>query len=235
MTRYFAFGDLHGHYRELMALYERLLTSGLEPARDVVVFIGDHIDTGPDSRRVVTQLMAWQRLYPHWVFLCGNHEDLMLNARKAWDRHDEDGFATWWLQGGEETWRSYLLPGQPDPAPDANPFDLIDPAHVAWLEGLALYHETEHFIFVHAGLRPGRRPEETAREDLLWIRDEFILSEFDWGQRVVYGHTPTREPLVLPNKIGLDTLPRSTGKLTVVALDDEHPEAPPGFMYQRAF
>ncbi|HEU0164013.1 MAG TPA: hypothetical protein VFQ54_03150, partial [Thermomicrobiales bacterium] len=62
-----------------------------------------------------------------------------------------------------------------------------------------------------------------------------IMSEFDCGKRVIYGHTPTREPLVLPNKIGLDTLPRSAGKLTVVALDDENPDAPPRFMFQPAF
>ncbi|MGI8485883.1 MAG: metallophosphoesterase family protein [Thermomicrobiales bacterium] len=235
MKRYFAFGDLHGHYLELMALYYQLLSDGLNPNVDALVFLGDHIDSGPDSRNVVGQLMEWQHRYPHWVFLLGNHEVMMLNARQAWVEGDAEGFNRWWTQGGEATWRSYLIPGEAEPPLERSPFADIDAEHVAWLAGLPLSFETKHFIFVHAGLRPPRALAENNPQDLIWIRDEFIRSRHDWGKRVIYGHTPVNEPLVMVNKIGLDTLPRNVGKLTVVELDDEHPEFDPRFRFQPAF
>ncbi len=235
MSRYFAFGDVHGHYRELVALYGQLLESGLVPEQDALVFLGDHIDSGPDSRRVVELLMVWQRRFPHWIFLLGNHEAEMLNARRAWHERDVEGFDRWWLQGGEATWRSYLPPGEAEPAMHANPFDAIDPEHLRWIESLPRYHETQHFIFVHAGLRPPLGPAENDPEDLIWIREAFIRSRHDWGKLVIYGHTPVREPLMMANKVGLDTLPRNTGKLTAAELDDEEPDRPRRFWFQPAF
>jgi len=217
-ARYFAFGDLHGHHRELMALYHRLLASGMDPDRDTLVFLGDHVDSGPDSRRVVSQLMAWQIAHPHWIFLMGNHEELLLNAREAWASGDRASFARWWTQGGEATWRSYLLPGQPDPPVEESPFATIDAQHVAWLEQLPRIHVTPSYVFVHAGVRPGIPLADNDPDDLIWIRDEFIQSDWDWGKRVIYGHTPVTEPLIMRNKIGLNTLPRNVGKLTVVEL-----------------
>lgn len=235
MKRYFAFGDLHGHYRELMSLYDRLLDDGLRSDEDTLVFLGDHIDSGPDSRDVVAQLMEWQHRYPHWVFLQGNHEVMMLNARQAWVEGDAEGFYRWWTQGGEATWGSYLRPGEPEPLNERSPFADIDAEHVAWLARLPLSFETEHFIFVHAGLRPPRALAENNPQDLVWIRDKFIRSHHDWGKRVIYGHTPVNEPLVMANKIGLDTLPRNVGKLTVVELNDDDPRAEPRFRFQPVF
>ena len=72
----FAIGDVHSCYRELVALYKKLLEAGLKPEKDVVVFMGDYIDRGPDSKKVVSQLIKWHKKYPHWVFLYGNHEDI---------------------------------------------------------------------------------------------------------------------------------------------------------------
>src|SRR6476620_12679741 len=98
MKRYFAFGDLHGHYRELLALYQHLLDYGLSPTEDTVVFLGDYVDSGPDTRLVIARLIEWQRSYPHWIFLLGNHEEMMLQARVAWATGDVDGFERWWFQ-----------------------------------------------------------------------------------------------------------------------------------------
>ncbi|MGB3307182.1 MAG: metallophosphoesterase family protein [Thermomicrobiales bacterium] len=235
MSRYFAWGDLHGHHRELMALYGQLIDHGLDPGRDTLVFLGDYVDSGPATRQVLTQLITWQRAFPHWVFLLGNHEEMLLQARHAWAAGDPRTFDRWWYQGGEATWRSYLPPGQPEPAVNVNPFDAIDPDHLAWIERRPRLYETDGFIFVHAGLRPPLGPEACDPDDLIWIRDEFIYSRHDWGKRVIFGHTPMREPLVMPNKIGLDTLPRNTGFLTVALLDDATPDARPTFFAQPAF
>ncbi|MGN6483735.1 MAG: metallophosphoesterase family protein [Thermomicrobiales bacterium] len=229
-ARIYAIGDLHGHYRELRALYGQLLDEGFQPARDRLIFLGDYVDSGPDARLVVQQMIAWQRLFPHWGFLLGNHEEMMLEAQTGWDENDRKRFSRWWSNGGDATWRSYAGPdARVDPK--RNPLATIDPAHLFWMSTLPRAIETNRYIFVHAGLRPGVPLAANDPDDMLWIRDEFIRSDFDWGKVIVYGHTPVKEPLVMANKICLNTMPRNTGKLTAVRLDDDG-DADPVFVFQ---
>jgi serine/threonine protein phosphatase 1 len=225
--RYIAIGDLHGHFAELQSLYWSLINDhDVNPATDTFVFLGDYVDGGPDTRKVVSWLMAMQRRYPHWVLLRGNHEDMLLRAIR---RHDDpSAFGTWYYQGGRATHYSYLVPS--DLATSAGSFMVAAPQrvipreHLHWLAGLPFYHETEDFIFVHAGLRPPLPPAANSETDLLWIRDEFIRSPYDWGERVIYGHTASTEPVVQRNKVGIDTMFFDEGKLTAVILDSERPE-----------
>src|SRR4051794_12546807 len=126
----FAFSDIHGCYDELMALVARL---PLEPERDRVVFLGDYVDRGPNSRAVVEQVMDWEARYPHWVFLQGNHEDEMLKALRDGGRGD-GWFDHWYGQGGRETLRSYLPQGWNRFQRHRFPVgDVIPEAHLAWL------------------------------------------------------------------------------------------------------
>ena len=74
---------------------------------------------------------------------------------------------------------------------------------------------------MHGGLRPGLPLAAQKEEDLLWIRKEFIHSDFDFGRRIIFGHTPVRTPLVMPNKIGIDTGAVYGNKLTCVQLPEE--------------
>ncbi|MBW2174568.1 MAG: serine/threonine protein phosphatase, partial [Deltaproteobacteria bacterium] len=60
--------------------------------------------------------------------------------------------------------------------------------------------------------------EEQDVWDMLWVRDEFIYSDFDFGKRVIFGHTPFPKPLVFDNKIGIDTGAVYGNKLTCVEL-----------------
>ncbi len=230
--RLFAIGDIHGHLRELRGLVRQLLDDGMDPERDTVVFLGDVVDSGPDAKGVVDQLMAWQRAFPHWVFLMGNHDAMMVDALDH--EGDRERFTRWFAQGGEETYLSYLGDRAGDERSLPRPSAVVPVAHREWLRGLKLFHETERYIFVHAGLRPPLTPGENTRHDLLWIRETFILSEHDWGKRVIFAHTPVREPLVLPNKIGIDTLPRTTGKLSAVELDPGDRLAEPRFFLEAA-
>jgi serine/threonine protein phosphatase 1 len=71
---------------------------------------------------------------------------------------------------------------------------------------------------VHAGFRPGVPLPEQTFEDLIWIRDPFIFSPYNFGKRVIFGHTPFSEPLILENKIGLDTGAVYGNKLTCLEL-----------------
>jgi serine/threonine protein phosphatase 1 len=81
----------------------------------------------------------------------------------------------------------------------------LPPEHERFYRELRLYYETPDYIFVHGGLKPGVPLTEQQEEDLLWIRGEFIASLEDFGHRVIFGHTPFKHPLLLPNKIGIDT------------------------------
>ena len=233
MSRLFAIGDVHGHHAELMHLMQTLTDeAGLDPSRDTVVFLGDYVDYGPDTRGVVDQLIAWQEAYPHWVFLKGNHEDMMLDAL-VYNSARYGFFGHWWGQGGRETAWSYYPDGISDyERAIMQPAEHIPPRHLDWLHGLPLLHEQDGYLFVHAGLRPGIPLRWQNDIDLLWIREGFIFSEADFeGRRVVFGHTPFREPLVMPNKIGIDTLSHAWGRLTAAELDRADPRARPRFYH----
>jgi serine/threonine protein phosphatase 1 len=217
-------GDIHGHFDELIGLYHQLLAGGFDPQRDTLVQLGDLVDGGPDTQAVVTWCMAMAKRYPHWVFLKGNHGDLMLDALLFQSR-TYGSYHLWWGQGGQATAQSYL-PHDASAYERAlmHPCDYIPLAHLVWLAARPLYYATDRYLFVHAGLRPGVPLAKQDRRDLLWIRDEFIEAADDFGgKQVVFGHTPLREPLVLANKIGIDTMGAGRGKLTAVELSGPEP------------
>ena len=212
--RYLAIPDLHGHYDELMELMTICVNEGFDPVKDTAVFLGDYVDGGLQTRQLLDTLIEWKQQYPHWVFLMGNHERMLLDAVK-------NGAGTWpwegWYhQGGAETIHSYL-----DPVTGKNNGTLFY-EHREWLARLNKYHVTDNHIFVHAGLRPPLPVEAQVEDDLLWIREEFIESNYDWGKRVVYGHTPTAVPRIERNKIGLDTKPREEGFICAALIDDSN-------------
>lgn len=222
----FVFSDIHGCYDEFMGLFQQL---PLQPERDRVVFMGDYIDRGPDSKRVIEQMMAWQQRYPHWVFLTGNHEDMMLDALNN-DGRFYDAYYTypnlWLAAGGKATCRSYLPANEQQREMTlALAREVIPEAHRAWCASLPRFFEDDRYIYVHGGLKPGRTPGETDPYDLIWLREEFLESTYDWGKKVVHGHTPTlsREPEVYANRICIDTaLCYAPGnKLTTVELPAE--------------
>ena len=190
MQKIFVVGDIHGCYDKLCALMDKI---PLNEARDQLIFIGDYIDRGPSSFDVVNYMIEIKKRIPGTVFIKGNHEDMLQNYLDGSDRF------TYQLNGGQKTLDEYLNRSDNK---DAFP---IPSGHLEFFNSLELYYQTDDYIFVHAGLREKVRLESQAQMDLLWIRDEFIYSNFDFGKRVVFGHTPFKEPLLQPNKIGIDT------------------------------
>jgi serine/threonine protein phosphatase 1 len=194
VKRLLAIGDIHGCLDHLC----RLLDSVEPQAGDQFVFLGDYIDRGPDSVGVIDYLLDFRQKYPA-VFLCGNHEQLMLDYLAGKDQS--------WLDyniGGEITLNQYnnsSYAGLPEPH-----LDFIKSLEFAWTWG--------NFIFVHAGLKPGLPLNQQSADDLLWIRGPFIDSPYDWGKTVVFGHTPQNEPLLTKNRIGIDTDAVRGGQLT---------------------
>lgn len=205
MKKIYAIGDIHGCYDKLKALMEKI---PIDFARDTLVFIGDYIDRGSHSVEVVDYLIKLKKRVPEVIFLKGNHEDMLDKFIKGADRF------TYLLNGGQQTLDSYLTKSV------ESEFFPIPDDHMEFFKSLRLSYETEEFIFVHAGLRPRVPLENQRTEDLLWIRDKFVGSKYDFGKRVIFGHTPLKQPLVEDNKIGIDTGAVYGNKLTCVQLPD---------------
>jgi serine/threonine protein phosphatase 1 len=136
----------------------------------------------------------------------GNHENILLDFLSTGDPR------LLLLNGGITTLESYQVEERGEEEA------LIPPEHVAFFEDLFLYIELDDYYVVHAGFRPGVEIEKQATEDLIWIREPFIFSDHDFGKKVIFGHTPLSEPLVMDNKIGLDTGAVYGNKLTCLEL-----------------
>ncbi|MEW6266559.1 MAG: metallophosphoesterase family protein [Thermodesulfobacteriota bacterium] len=198
MNRILAIGDIHGTLDKL-----QMLMAGLnwDPERDLLVFIGDYVDRGPDSAGVIDHILGLRQWSDKVVCLRGNHEQLFLDFLEG------RNVQAFYHNGGLATIESY---GGPESGVPREHYDFFD--------SLPLYHETDDYIFVHAGLRDGLPLAAQDPDDLLWIREEFIYSNYDHGKLVVFGHTPTRRPVVQPNKIGIDTGAVYGGLLTCLEL-----------------
>lgn len=221
----FVISDIHGCYKELMALYKKL---PIDPKVDRMVFLGDYIDRGPDSKKVISQLIKWKNQYPHWVVLYGNHEDFMVETLvRNTQAYGDQPYNLWMYNGGEMTLRSYLPKGLTpyERATIGRLEKFIPKNHLYFLANLPRYYEDGNYIFVHGGLKPGKTAQDTDPFDLIWIRDEFILSDYDWGKKVIFGHTAKSDftPWVMPNKIGIDTAvcPPRRHQLTALELPSE--------------
>lgn len=206
MGRQFVIGDIHGCLDMLKGLLDLIK---YDPLQDELFFVGDYIDRGPDSKGVVDYLISLRNTSPEKVHcVLGNHEALLLDVLAGF------GIDIYLYNGGGTTLRSY---GTGHRFTDLS---WLPETHKAFYEGLVPYLELEKFIVVHAGLVPGIGLEKQALEDLLWIREPFIYSQADFGKRVVFGHTPFRDPLVMPNKIGIDTGAVYGNKLSCVELHE---------------
>jgi serine/threonine protein phosphatase 1 len=192
--RTFVIGDLHGCVEEI----DRMLDACDLDASDTVVCLGDYVDRGQDSKGVIDRLLRLRREGPRCVFLKGNHEDMFL-AYLGRPGMYGDAFL---FNGGGATLHSYGLEGFP-PAVVA---ERMLPDHLEFLLSLRLMYECGEYLCVHAGVAPDRPLDMQEPEDLLWIRDAFIVNPHPFPCTVLFGHTPHREVLVdLPYKIGLDT------------------------------
>ncbi len=183
--RLLAIGDIHGCHGLLL----RLLAEVRPSPADRLVFLGDYIDRGPDSRRVIETLLELRQQLPRTIFLRGNHEQMLLDYLDGRDR------PLFLANGGAATLASYRRQGKVE----------IPCSHRDFLRTLPCLHREAGFIFVHAGLRPGVPIDRQTEDDLLWIRDAFLASDADFGATVVFGHTPQSAPLLRPGRVGLDT------------------------------
>lgn len=220
-VRVFAIPDIHGRAdlleRALDAIDVDLARAGDGLDRSVAVFLGDYIDRGPRSRRVLDILTNGLPKGLETVFLKGNHEDFVLSFLDG-----QGDPAGWLFNGGTETLASYGVPvpdtafltGESENHLREALLDALPEKHMVFLRNLRLSHREGDYLFVHAGVRPGVPFEYQTAEDLLWIRGPFLTSDADFGAIVVHGHTITPRPLILTNRIALDTGAVEHGRLT---------------------
>ncbi len=225
--RIYAVGDIHGR----LDLLDRILdligsdSEGRDKAETVLVFLGDYVDRGPNSKGVVARLISGMPPEVTPVFLKGNHENLLLTFL------DKPGAGLSWLHnGGDAALLSYGV--EPDLVQDALFLGreglieanaafraLLPEDHLQFFRSLKLCYRAGGYLFAHAGVRPGVALDAQAEADLIWIRDEFLNYPGGFGAVVVHGHSPVWAPEDLHNRIGIDTLAFRTGTLTAVALE----------------
>jgi serine/threonine protein phosphatase 1 len=205
VNRIFVIGDVHGCYERLGILLKKV-----HPKEDdVLLFLGDYIDRGENSKKVVDKVISLESQY-NTITLLGNHEKMLLDVLQK-----KLSIDIWLFNGGGATLLSYNIKTY-----NVSP-NLFPPEHIQFFKNLALYYETDKYIFVHAGLKPNIALKEQSIDDLVWIRDEFIYSDCDFGKIVIFGHTPLAEPLFMKNKIGIDTGAVYGGKLTCLVLPEQ--------------
>jgi serine/threonine protein phosphatase 1 len=193
----YAIGDLHGE----VTLLKRLLKLLPYRAEDTLVFLGDYLDRGEDSIATILALRALQHAHAATIFLRGNHDDAWLDC---WDgsrfTRPPD------MDGAMEVWH--------------NCNGKIPREVGYWLEETRIEYEDAHAYYVHAGVMPGQAVWRTAGLNKMWGAKGFLESDYNWGKPVVFGHKQLREPLLQPNKIGIDTGAYRSGRLTAVRLPD---------------
>ena len=224
----YAVGDIHGRYDLLCALLEKISLDATVRAHGrtaVLIFCGDYVDRGPDTARVLDALCWLKRHAPYEVHcLRGNHDQVMMSFIR-----DPAIARDWMLFGGAETFVSY---GLEPPLPDSGDAALCEArddllerlpvAHLRFLEDLELMVTLGDYVFVHAGIRPGKSLADQTEADMLWIRDDFLKAQGKHEKIVVHGHTwSSSEPELLANRIGIDTGAYETGVLSAVVLEDD--------------
>lgn len=216
--RVYAVGDVHGCLNQLVALHWAITAdmAAYPVSESVLIHLGDYVDRGPDSAGVLW-LLTGSVAPPvtRRVDLQGNHEVMMLSAL-AGDTRAAEG---WVEHGGNTTLESYRVPPEASLAAWS---PLVPLAHRQWLKTRPLTHQEGGYLFVHAGIRPGRKIYRQSPADLLWIREPFLSSKDRHPFVIVHGHTPVGAPEIRPNRIGIDTGAALGGKLTCLVLEQNH-------------
>lgn len=220
----YVIGDVHGCIDALLNLLDQInedSQGGWD--EDKMVFLGDYVDRGPDSKRVLDVAMALQESLPDRVTcLRGNHEDMMLDthAGRSYD---------WLSNGGFNTLKSFGVDRIED----------VPPQYIDWLKSLKLFHQDEFRFYVHAGIDPWDPLEmqiaqpEVYKGTWLWVRHEFLNKQRLYDKLIVHGHTVTpydaaagharctTAPNVLPNRVNVDTAAVFGGNLTAAVFNDK--------------
>lgn len=222
----YAVGDIHGHMDKLQAIMARIENDGGRDAQ--VIFLGDYVDRGPDSRAVIDTLADGLAAGRNWTCLKGNHDRMFAMFMEEYPRNDARLLIGYhWFHkrlGGVETLASYGV----EVTDSARIFQVheaarraVPPDHVAFLNALPLHHQQGGYLFVHAGLRPGVALADQSEDDLIWIREPFLDCPDQHPWCVVHGHSPVAAVEHHGNRIAVDTGAGHGHALSAVVLEGE--------------
>ena len=229
----YAIGDIHGRHDLLERLIDQIKQKRQtlpEGTKCTIVFLGDYIDRGLQSRSVIDFLISDRLDGFETVFLMGNHEEALLRFY-----HDASFGKQWVRYGGGETLYSYGFQ-PPNTRSSLTSHEAMQAAKKAWdqvwtgfrdrlpkehLEfyaSLKTHHIAGDYLFVHAGVRPDVPLDQQSDRDMLWIRDEFLDDAAEFEHVIVHGHTPADDVFRDNRRIGLDTGAFISGRLSAARL-----------------
>jgi serine/threonine protein phosphatase 1 len=205
----YAIGDIHGQIEALDQALSRIEADGGADAR--IVFLGDLVDRGADSRGVIERIRAGQDGGRPWQVIKGNHDRLFFRfVREGIEHDDRIQSGNSWRHpslGGVATLAAYGVADAADrPLDDllAETRAAVPQAHIDWIGALPLWIEAGPLLFVHAGIFPGQPLDLQTEDDLLWIRHEFLTYAKPHPWLIVHGHTALDHPTHFGNRIDLD-------------------------------
>ena len=216
-----AIGDVHGRLDLLEKMHAGIVRQ-LEQRAVAdwrIVHLGDYVDRGPDSRRVIDFLIAAQARDPRVVCLAGNHDVGFLDFLE-----EPDPTGMFANNGGSQTAASFgVALDLKDPealaAQHRRLLENVPDEHRRFIGKLVFSAEFGDFFFCHAGIMPGVPLDAQEPRDLIWIRDRFLDHNELYDKVIVHGHTPSRDPEVRRNRINVDTGAYASGVLTALLIE----------------
>lgn len=221
-TRIYCIGDIHGRNDLLNQLLIKIMRDLSQYKGSVIiVYLGDYIDRGVDSKGVIETLLNKQKTGIEYVYLRGNHEQAMLDCLK-----EAAVISSWLSFGGQVTLASYGVGIAKIPTKREDFLKIqeklkenLPVEHYQFLTQTELSYTLGSYFFVHAGVNPKKSLTRQNPEDLLWIRDEFINANKVHKKIIVHGHTVTEEPEIFKHRIGIDTGAYASGILSCLVLE----------------
>ena len=189
-SRVLAIGDVHGMYEKLIKLMDKIR---FNPDEDLLIFLGDYIDRGPDPGRCLQYIFAFQQQYPDVVVcLMGNHEVMMssyfMQKRGSYNNLIVDYAGSWLDNGGLETLK------QLDEMDAGTKEELLQ-----WVMNLPVKYQYQDYFFCHAGVDPDVPLAVQNEFDMLWRRQQW-WEQYKGEETLVVGHTPVQKVMKLTGK-----------------------------------
>ena len=223
-VRVYAIGDIHGHLNLLEDLHAQIKQDIKESKAQeiVVVYLGDYIDRGTESKAVVDYLLQTILEVNRTVYLRGNHEQRLLDAVE-----DAETLPDWMRVGGDAALLSYGVEiyGKTNVEIAQGLKEKLPQTHLDFITNTQLSHVEGDYLFVHAGINPKASFDvenmEAQKEDVLRIRKEFLSSDKAFDYKIVFGHSIFKEVTDFGNKLAVDTGAFATGKLSCAVLEGD--------------
>ena len=226
----FAIGDIHGCLSQLTSLHKNILSyDKFNLKNDLLIYLGDYIDRGRNSKEVINQIIKLKNNKIRIVNLLGNHDEFMVDFLF----NKNNNIKNWLNFGADTTFRSYgieivefIKDGFEDNIINKlreTALTTIDKSHIDFFKNLEISFSTKKYLFSHAGIDPKKKLNDQTKNDYLWSRsDEFFDKEFKAEKIIVHGHTPVENIISDPFRINIDSGCYFSGKLTSVRLTDDN-------------